>query len=264
MTQRDRIMISVVLLVVLLGGYWMLLLSPKRKAAAAATTKLTAARQTLDDAQSKLTTGQQAQARFRNDRATVVRLGRVVPTSDDAATVLVQLQQIGKETGVDFVSYEINGSAAAASASTTTSDPTPTTPTQTDTGTGSTAAVAPLYAPGSAQISGNLARTPIQLTLNAPYFKLEKFLRAVQRFAVISSDQTRAKGRLMIVDGVGFAPYTAPGVPKGTLQATVVASTYYAPAIASPTDPSSGTATATTPTAAPATGASTAAIGSLR
>jgi Tfp pilus assembly protein PilO len=261
MTQRDRIMISVVLLVVLLGGYWMLLLSPKRKAASAATTKLAAARQTLDDAQSKLTTGQQAQARFRNDRATVVRLGRVVPTTDDAATVLVQLEAIGKQTGVDFQSYQINGAAASSSA-TTTSGSTATTPASTPTGTGSTAAVAPLYAPGSGQVDGNLARTPIELVLHAPYFKLEKFLRAIQRFAVISSDQTRAKGRLMIIDGVAFEPDTGKN-NNGMLTATVVASTYYAPAIDSPSDPSDTSSTAT-PAATPSTGASTAAIGNLR
>lgn len=258
MTQRDRLMITVVATLVLLAGYWMLLLTPKREEAADAETQVNVARQTLTTAQQRLSTGQEAQKRFRRDRATVLRLGRVLPASDDTPTVLTQLDAIARKHDITFTSYAIEGGGDGGSAAS--AAPAPTTPA----GQGeasSTAAVAPLYPPGSSSTGGGLGRTPLKIELTGTYFDLERFLRDVQRFAVMSAkgDDASAKGRLFVVDGVNYQPDPA---KAGRLKAELYASTYFAPSIEAPATPDPGTGTGAAPVT-PAT-SGTAAIGGLR
>lgn len=258
-------MISVVLLVVLLGGYWMLLLTPKRTAAKDAQARVATAQIALDAARSQLSSGQAAEDSFRRDRATVVKLGRVVPGTDDPGTVLVQLEAIAKRENVLFSSFSIERGTPSATAPTTSTTTESTTATAGDADAGkSTSAVAPLYPPGSMQISGGLGLTPIKITLEAPYFKLERYLRDVQRFAVLSAKNRRTNGRLFIVDGINYKPIEdAVKAASGTLQAEVYASVYFAPPIETPTAATGGTAV-TPGTTSGTTSTPPASIGSLR
>ena len=142
------------------------------------------------------------------------------------------------------------------------------------TGTGSTDAVAPLYPPGSVQMSGGLGRTPITIGLKGEYFNLERYLRDVQRFAVLSQNQTGAHGRLMVIDGftyeasdrVAWINSKIQKVGKSIfLKADLTASVYFAPPISAPTalGSSAGAPAAATPSSSsPATGAAT--VGGLQ
>lgn len=265
MTKRDRLMLLAVLAVVLLGGFWFLVLTPQRKAASEAQAGVASARLALDAAQQKLTAGKAAQQAFRRDRTTIVKLGRVVPESDDIPTLLTQLEALSKKEGVEFVSWAVDsaGQSSGPATGTTGTDATATTPS----GTRSTDTVAPLYSPGSVEVAGGLGRTPIALTLKGTYFQLESFLQAVQRFAVLSAKQERTKGRLIIVDGFGYQPEQTidQAVNDGEtakvkkparspkLTATLSASVYFAPPLETP---SAGTADAAA-TATPAAGTAT-------
>jgi Tfp pilus assembly protein PilO len=268
MTRRDRLMILALLSVVLIGGFWFLLLSPQRKAAADAAAKLETAQGAYTAAQAKVVSGRNAQVAFRRDRTTIVKLGRVVPETDDIPTLLTQLQGIATKYDVEFLKYSLDGSAASAP-TTSSSTVTPTTPTAT--GTGSTAAVAPLFPPGSVAVSGGLGRTPIAIELSGTYFNLQKYLRAVQRFAVLSEKNSSTNGRLLIVDGFSYAPGpdSGDGKVKNTaekhpaLAATLGASVYFAPPIETPSVSSASDGTAA-PAAAGTTSTGTAAIGGLQ
>lgn len=277
MTKKDLRMVLGLIGVVLLGGFWMLVLSPQRKAAADAEAALVAAQSELDAAQQKVTAGKAAQQQFQRDRTTIVKLGRVVPETDDIPTLLTQLQAIADRYDVNFTSYAVNSSAASA-ADTSDSSATATTPTE---GTRSTDSVAPLYTPGSVEIAGGLGRTPITVELRGTYFNLERYLRAVQRFAVLSAKQQTTTGRLVMVDGFSYERDQAAsedgvsGAAKKTtrkspdLKATLAASVYYAPPLETPSV-SSATPSASAPTPAgstttpPATSTGAAAVGGLR
>jgi Tfp pilus assembly protein PilO len=282
MTKRDRMMVFAVLAVVLVGGFWFLVLAPQRKAASAAEAQLGTATTELEAAKARLTAGREARDAFRRDRTTIIKLGRVVPESDDIPTLLTQLELLAKREKVDFTSYSIDasGAGASSSASSAASGASGATATPTTTGTRSTDTVAPLYTPGSVEVAGGLARTPIAIKLTGTYFHLEAYLRAVQRFAVLSAKRTDAKGRLIIVDGFGYTPVggetktDANGKPivkkskSPELNASLSASVYYAPPVTAPSASAGGAAT---PGAAPAAGATTAststgaaAVGGLR
>lgn len=277
MTKRDRMMVLGVIAVILLGGFWFLLFSPQRKATADAQAQVASAQGALQAAQQKLTAGKNAQEKFRRDRTDIVKLGRVVPETDDVPTLLVQLQAIADRHDVVFASYAINTGGGGGSSSSSSSSSTPAATTPGETGTRSTDVVAPLYAPGSVEIAGGLGRTPITIELRGKYFNLEKYLRAVQRFAVLSAKQTTTKGRLVIVDGFSYqrvAVVAEIGDKKVKIQkspiltATLAASVYYAPPLQTPSASSAASPSGSAPTPAssstPSTSTGAAAVGGLR
>lgn len=228
-------------------AFWMLVLSPQRKAVADAQSQVQTAQTALTAAQQKAQDGRSAASDYRRDRATIVKIGRVVPATDDIPTLLTQLQALAKKEHVWFTTYSVDGGGAGAASSATTSTTTPTT----GSSNGSTAAVAPLYPPGSVQMSGGLGRTPIQIGLKGQYFNLERYLRAVQRFAVLSQNGERTNGRLLVIDGFEYTPgdrvaWISDKVEKlGQsifLQAKLAASVYFAPPLDTPSTSNTGTA----------------------
>ena len=265
MTQRDRLMVSTLVLVVLVAGYWFLLLAPKRQAADDAAARVETARQGMTTAQQQLSNGQNAQKLFRQQRSTVVRLGRVVPTTDDTATLLTQLTGIAKKHDIVFTSYALNAGATAAGPASGTG-PAPAQPSGTGTNT-LTDAVSPLYPPGTSQTDGGLGRAGMQIKLAGRYFDLERFLREVQRFAVLSADgkAKRAKGRLFVVDGISYQPMAAGdgGAPADAITAELQASVYFAPPLEIPSAVPGADGGGAPPATAPAS-SETATIGGLQ
>lgn len=282
MTRRDRLMIMAVLAVVLLGGFWMMVLTPQRKAAAEAKTQVETAKTALTAAQSKVTSGKKAQEEFRKDRATIVKIGRAVPETDDIPTLITQLETLAKKNDVYFIKYNVAASTGGGGASSSSSTTTPSSSASSSSqvaqpgakGTGgSTNAVAPLYPPGSIQM-GSLGRTPILIGLRGQYFDLERYLRAVQRFAVLSQTSSKAKGRLLIVDGFSYKAgdlifRKVTGKKENTerwLEAELGASVYFAPPLETPStsSPSAPATGAATPPAGSPTTTGTATVGGLR
>lgn len=270
MTTKDRRMLMVILAVALLGGFYMFVLKPRQAAVKDAQAQVDAAEQTLAAAKDQATSGKAAQEAFQRDRATLLKIGRVVPENDDIPTLQVQLLRLAKKEKVFVTEFTLTGSGSTGGSAGATSVTTPNS--TTPTGTGSTDAVAPLYPPGSVQMAGGLGRTPIEIKLKGEFFQLERFLRAVQRYAVISSTRREARGRLLVVDGfsyegsdrvVGTKRAEANRFKTTTyLKAKLVASVYFAPPVATPSTNSAGAAaappTGATPGAASATGTATA------
>ncbi|MEH3053911.1 MAG: type II secretion system protein GspM [Patulibacter minatonensis] len=288
MTRRDRLVLLAVLGVGVLIGFYMFVISPQQKAASDAKAQVQTARQQLDSARARVDSGQKAQAQYRRDRASIVKIGRVVPETDDIPTLLTQLETIGKKYHVYFIKYSIGsstgGGSSSPSASSAPAATTPSAPSSSSStvggggkGTevnGSTDATAPLYPPGSVEMTGGLGRTPISLGLKGTYFNLERYLRAVQRFAVLSqSGQSRTNGRLMVVDGFSYKTgdlvfwYGSKGESRKTdrfLVAELGASVYFAPPLEAPVASSAAPGGAVAPAATPATSTGTAAVGGLR
>ncbi len=273
-------MIMTVLAVVLLGGFWMMVLTPQRKAAADAQAQVETAKTALTAAQSKVTSGKKAQEEFRKDRATIVKIGRAVPETDDIPTLVTQLETIAKKYDVYFIKYTVatsagggGGAAAPSTAGSSASSSSQVAQPGAKGTNSSTNAVAPLYPPGSTQM-GSLGRTPILIGLRGQYFNLERYLRAVQRFAVLSQKTERAKGRLMIVDGFSYKAgdlvfRKVTGKKENTerwLEAELGASVYFAPPLETPSTatPSAPGAAAPAPAAGSPTTTGTATVGGLR
>ena len=102
LSERDKKIVIVIVPLVVVLGYWFLLLAPKREAASSAAAELETVQAELAQAQTQATTVQAAKTNFARDYAAVVALGKAIPTSVDMPSLLVQLEQAARGTGIKF------------------------------------------------------------------------------------------------------------------------------------------------------------------
>ena len=270
MTNRDRIIIVVVLMAAALVGFWFVGLAPKRKDAADLKTQLDAAKGQLAQAQQSAATARQAKSRYEQDYAELASLGKAVPKSDALPSLIYQLQSASHDARIDFQSLKLNGgasagastptpSAAVASAnggssstgstsSTTTPSNTPAVPTQAATST---------LPPGASVGSAGFPTMPFSFVFDGTYFDMESFLHDVQRFVSVNGDNVNVSGRLLSVDGFaltagpkGFPDVTANISATAYLMSPSDTTTAPSTSTASPNTTASAGSSATTPTAA--------------
>jgi Tfp pilus assembly protein PilO len=233
-SRNTRILLIAVLAVLAAGGYWKLALAPKRAQAAELATQVASAQAQLSQEQSLLATYQGAQAQYKANYAEVVRLGKAVPSDDDARSLVVQLDAAAKRSGTDFDTFDVSASGAGSSSG----------------ATGSSSSVPP-----GAVSAGSYSAMPLSLSFSGDFATLENFLGRVQRFVTIKDGKTLVNGRLMRVESISLAPGDT-GWPSMDVQ--IGADTYIVPddqAAAAPsaqTSTSTSTSTSTTTTTAPA------------
>ena len=102
LTDRDRkIMMGIVPLLVIVA-YWFLLLAPKRHDASALGEQLTQAQEKRDKAQAEASSVQGAKTDYAKDYEIVVRMGKAIPSAVDMPSLIVQLDDAAKGTGIHF------------------------------------------------------------------------------------------------------------------------------------------------------------------
>ena len=222
MTQRDRIVLAVFAAVAVIAASWMLAIKPKRQEAAELADRAAQAQQRRDAALAKLANAKQAEAQFAQAQVNIARMGKAVPSDDDVATLVYQLERTARKAGIDFRSLTQEPGAA---------NPTP--------GAGA----------GTANPTGvpsELTPVPFKLTFEGTFFQLRRFIDHVNSFTTVRGEALKVRGRLMSVDGVSLAASRL-GFPS--LKAQITTSAYLAP------DPAKSAAAATpaTPGTAPAT-----------
>jgi hypothetical protein len=213
MTARDRGILMVVAGLAVLAGFWFLALGPKHKQANAASADIVTQQQRLQTAQQTLAAGMQAKAGYPRDYATVVELGKAVPTDDDLASMLYQLDATSHGSHVDFESIARAAGATSADASSSPSTP-------------SAATAGASLPPGATVGTAGLATLPFSFTFNGSFFALQRFLDNVQGFVRANGDTISVHGRLLTVDGVSLSPGS-----KGLshIEAKLVATAYLSP-----------------------------------
>jgi type II secretory pathway pseudopilin PulG len=268
MTQRDRVILVVVLAVGALGAYWMLALKPKRQEAAKLGQDLSSAQQRLDQARTDLQAGQAARSTFAANYSAVARLGKAVPSDDDVPSLVYQLDSTAKSTGVDFRSVKLKAGSNSAPATTTaanaaaaTSDnaksakggsgqngatggssgsagSTPTSP------AAATQAGTATLPPGAVVGPAGLSTMPFSFRFTGSFFRLSDFLSRLDHYISKRRDSLQVSGRLLLVDGIALNASPG-GFPN--MQASIAATAYLVP-------PDQGTFSGATPQGPPAAG----------
>lgn len=228
MTTRDRALILAVLGIALLGGFWFLALAPKREDAKALDGKLAVAHQRLQDAQSAAATAADAKRKYNRDAAAVARLGQAVPSDDNTATLLYQLQAAARGSKVDLRTFELGSAASTSSTST---------PAAATTGSAATQAAAASLPPGASVGTAGFPTMPFQFTFKGSFSDMQHLLETVQGFVRVNGDDVAVKGRLLTVDGISLSPQTFPQV-----KATISATAFLLPETSTATSTSTGTA----------------------
>ena len=161
-SDRDKKILIILVPLAIVLAYWFLLLGPKRDAAAEAQLTLDTEQATLADAQVQATTVEAAKANFARDYAAVVALGQAIPTSVDMPSLLVQLEQAAKGTGIELDGVSMGERTTAEAPTTTTTAPIPGAPDP------AAAGAEPQSAPGEAASTAENAAATAQDAATPP------------------------------------------------------------------------------------------------
>jgi Tfp pilus assembly protein PilO len=215
-TRTNKILIAVVALGLAAAAYYFMVLGPKRDEVAKLDGDIAAKQAELAQAQQTLVTYQQARKTYSVNYTTLARLGKAVPADDDVRSLVVQLADSAKGTGVDFQKIEL-GSGLGGSNS-----PSPTATPKTTTGELATA-------PGSVEVAGGaLSAMPFNFTFTGGYYDLNTFFAKLEHYVTVNNAKLNATGRLLRLESVQITPSTA-GFPN--MQAAIGAATYIVPPV---------------------------------
>jgi hypothetical protein len=210
-TRLTRTLIALVALGGAGFGYWKFDLQPKRAEAAKLEQEVTTKEAELAQTQALIQTYEGARAAYKDNYATVVRLGKAVPGDDDTKSLVVQLDAAAKRSDVDFDTLNVNAAG------------------------GSTDSAAPV-APGAVN-AGAFSAMPFALSFSGDFGRLGNFLSRLERFVTLKGDKIEVSGRLMRVEKLQLVPDSNAGWPA--LVATIGAASYIVPD--TPAVPAAGT-----------------------
>jgi hypothetical protein len=239
MTGRDRIVVTVIVALGILAGVWFMAVAPKREQAAKLASEVAAAQGALASAESQVANASAAQARYQNAYASIVRLGKAVPASQEVPALIYQLAQATDQKNVEFASISATVPGAAGGAS-------------------SPASLA------TATAGAGFTQMPFTFTFNGGFENLYSLFQQLDGFTTRNaSGDLSVSGRLLTIQSIKLAPVgsgagaTGSGASGGSkqLSGTITATAYVLPAGqsltggATPAGPT-GTATQTVSTGA--------------
>lgn len=254
-TDRDKKILAVLAVLALAAGYWFLMLAPKREEAVKAGDELAEAQERRDGAVAMASGYASARSSFASDYAEIVRLGKAIPSTVDMPSLLVQLEQASRGTGIDFARIKAGPRAGAAGAAGADGA----TPAQSAPGQAGQAAEGKVAGANeqaqqseqAAEQSGGdgkgtgggsgvpgLDGVPLEFTFRGGFFRLADLLHRMKRYVYLADggEKVRVRGRLMVIDRLTFKVPDSAGGSEGSgslsfdqLTAEVFATVYLTP-----------------------------------
>ena len=235
--RSPKILIPAVAAVAVVAAFYFLALAPKRDQATKLDGDIAAKQQEVDQSKALLASYGDAKSRYKENYATIARLGKAVPADDDVRSLLVQLSDAADKSDVTFHALNVGGSGGSTEPQTT-----------------APGALAP--APGTVPVgSAGFKAMPFSFGFEGSFFRLSDFFNRLEDFVTVENKKLDVTGRLLLIGSINVLP----GQGTKQLTATIGAASYLVPP---PTDvtgapasgaAASGTAGATTPTT-PSTG----------
>ncbi len=255
MGANGRLIAAILVVAAVAIGFWMLLLGPQREKADELGGQVEQLTTAVETARSEVVQATAAQRSFPADYRQLVVLGQAAPAGDETASLLVELEQIAKATGVSFKSIELEGGSETATAPPAVTATAP--PTEASTGTSSavpaaatvpaTEMAASLLPLGASIGPAGLDVMPYGLEFSGNFFQISRFISSIDSLVKPGSSQVAVDGRLLTIDGFSLSADPTLGFPQ--LSATFSVTSYLTP----PGQGITAGATATAPpTAAPA------------
>ncbi len=103
MSRRNIYILAGLLLVVVLIAYWFLLLSPLRGKIADVDTQIETEQSTLAQNQARLAMLEQTKQDSQRNEARLIELAKMVPQRTEIPSLLLQIQDLATESGIDFM-----------------------------------------------------------------------------------------------------------------------------------------------------------------
>ncbi|MHB8491100.1 MAG: hypothetical protein ACYDA6_02650 [Solirubrobacteraceae bacterium] len=222
MSRRDKLVIAGVIALFVVGFGWIEVVSPERAKVPKLTSSIETARQSLQNAQSELSTAQSAQARYAEAYSAMVRLGKAVPVQQEVPGLIYELDQASDQRHVEFASIGVAGAGSGSSTSSAAS------------------------AKAAASAAPTFSQMPFTFSFNGSFANLYHLVSTLQGLDAYSpSGALNVSGRLLTIQSVDLTPETQgagtssgagspAGAPSGTpgehLAGTITATAYVLPA----------------------------------
>jgi hypothetical protein len=239
MTGRDRIVVIAIAVVVMLGAAWLIVVSPERKKAAALNAQVSAASAQLATAQGQVANARSAQTQYATAYASIVRLGKAVPPTQEVPSLVYQIAHATNQRNVEFSSITTPGSSGSSSSSSSSAP----------------AAAAPTASTGFSQM-------PFTFVFNGSFSDLYRLFQQLDASTVrTAAGGLLVNGRLLTIQSVKLSPSTSASektAGKGgseQLSGNVTATAYVLPAsqgLTAGATTSAPAGAASTPSATPA------------
>src|SRR3954454_183363 len=107
------VIIAIVATAAALAAFWFLALAPQREQAVKLKTDISAKQSEIATNKAALAGYEQSRASYKRNYATLFRLGKAVPEDDEVRSLMVQLDDAARGTGVDFNTIQVGGATGA-------------------------------------------------------------------------------------------------------------------------------------------------------
>jgi hypothetical protein len=215
MTGRDRIVVIGIAVFVMLGAAWLLVVSPERKKAATLSTQVSAASAQLATAEGQVANARSAQTQYATAYASIVRLGKAVPPTQEVPSLIYQIAQATNDRNVEFSSITASGAGGSSTSA-------------------ASAAAAPTASASASAAASGFSQMPFTFVFNGSFSDLYHLFEQLDSSTVRTANGHLAvNGRLLTIQSVKLSPSTISSSTKsGTeqLSGTVSATAYVLPA----------------------------------
>ena len=227
MSATNRLAIAAGILIVGAVAFWMMLLSPKREESAAITEKVDNLDAQVSQVRQMADAAEAAKDGYAEDYEQLVLLGKAVPGDDDTASLIVQVDTIARDAGVDLRALVLGQAGGGAVASTTPEAPAPAPAAPGAAAPAATEASAALLPIGASVGSAGLGVMPYEISIKGEFFEIAEFIKGLDALVKTTNGSLAADGRLITVDGFGLEADDDLGFPH--LEASFAVTTYLTP-----------------------------------
>ena len=211
MTRTTKLLLAVLAVGGALLGYWHFVLAPQRAEITRLDTEISKQEIALEQSNGLLAGYEVARDAYKANYATLARLGKAVPADDDVRSLLVQIDDAARRSGVEFGALEIGSGGASSDA--------------TDAAAITEGELAP--APGTIAFgSSGFSAMPFTFSFTGSFFELSAFFARLERFVSVQNEDIGVNGRLLRLESLQLQPGSE-GFPS--IQAEIGAATYLVP-----------------------------------
>jgi hypothetical protein len=234
----SQLIVAMLVIAALAIAFWVLLLSPKREEASKLGAEIDTAESSLAQHQAEVAEGERARDEFPVAYQRLVVLGKAVPTNDDTASLLVQVNRLARGSDSSFLNIKLGSSGEGSSEPVSGSAASP------------TEAEASLLPLGAEIGPAGLGVMAYEVELDGNFFEIADFLKGLDALVKTKGGNVTVDGRLLTVNSFTLEGDQDLGFPA--LEGTLSLTTYLTP----PEQGLTGGATPSAPSTASASPAS--------
>lgn len=216
--RTNLVVVAMLVVVALAAAFWMVLLSPKREEAQKLSGQIETVESSLSQHRSEAAAAAAAKRAFPGEYARLVVIGKAVPSGDETASLLVQLNQLADRAGAEFETLNLESGgeeAPAEAASGSAASP--------------TEAEASLLPLGATIGPAGLAVMPYSLSFEGDFFQIASFIEKLDSLVKTNNADVAVNGRLITVGSFSLSPGEADEGGSDRLTADVSVTTYLTP-----------------------------------